>query len=134
MEPRERVLDELQLRDLPTTELLRHAVLEARLLARAEVLYARAELKAELKAARTSAILLGAGLALALAGLAALFVALALLLPLAEPLAALVVGAALLLLALGLALLASKRFPRKPLPRTQERLRTGVSLMREELQ
>jgi Flp pilus assembly protein TadB len=125
-------LERRQLESLSTAELVRHAIEEARLLARAEVLHAKKELGEELKAARTAGILLGAGGVLGLVGLAALFVALGL--ALAQGLGVLLVGIVLLLLAGGLAFAGSKRLPKKPLPHTQERLKTDLTRTRETLQ
>lgn len=127
-------LERRQLESLSTAELVRHALDEARLLARAEVLHAKKELREELKAARTAGLLLGAGGVLGLMGLAALFVMVGLALPVAQWLGVLLVGVFLLLLAGGLALAGYKRLPKKPLPHTQERLKTDLTRTRETLQ
>ncbi len=127
-------LERRQLESLSTAELIRHAIEEARLLARAEVLHAKKELQGELKAARTAGILLGAGAVLGLVALTALFVAVGLVLPVAEWLGVLLVGVALLLLAGGLAFAGVKRLPKKPLPHTQERLKEDITRTRETLQ
>lgn len=127
-------LDRAQLEHLSTTELVRHALTEAKLLVRAEVLHAKKELQEEVKAARTSGILLGAGAVLALVSLAALVVAAGLALPLPDW--AGVLFAAVFCLAVGgaLAVVGVKKLPKKPLPHTQERLKTDLSLTRETLQ
>ncbi len=127
-------LERRQLETLSTAELIRHAIEEARLLARAEVLHAKKELQGELKAARTAGILLGAGGVLGLVALTALFVAVGLVLPVAQWLGVLLVGVVLLLLAGGLAFTGVKRLPKKPLPHTQERLKTDITRTRETLQ
>lgn len=127
-------LEREQLETLSTTDLVRHALVEARLLVKAEVLHAKKELREEIKAARTSGILLGAGAVLALVGVTMLFVTLALALPLAKWLAALIVAVVVLAVGGGLAFAGVKRLPKKPLPHTQERLRTDFSLTRETLQ
>ncbi len=127
-------LERRQLESLSTAELVRHAIEEARLLARAEVLHAKKELQEELKSARTSGILLGAGGVLGLVGLAALLVTVGLALPLAQWLGVLLVGVFLVLLAGGLAFAGYKRLPKKPLPHTQERLKTDITRTREALQ
>ena len=98
------------------------------------MLHAKKELQEELKAARTAGLLLGAGGALGLMGLAALFVMVGLALPVAQWLGMLLVGVFLLLLAGGLALAGYKRLPKKPLPHTQERLKTDLTRTRETLQ
>ena len=127
-------LERSQLESLSTAELIRHAIEEARLLARAEVLHAKKELREEVKAARTSGILLGAGGVLALVSLAALFVAVGLALPVAQWLGVLLVGVFLLLVSGGLAFAGFKRLPKKPLTHTQERLKTDIARTRETLQ
>lgn len=134
MELESEQLERRQLETLSTAELVRHALSEARLLAKAEVLHAKKELREELKAARTSGILLGAGAVLALVAVTLLFVAVVLALPLAGWLSALLVGVAVLLIAGGLAFAGFKRLPKKPLPHTQERLKTDYHLTRETLQ
>ena len=127
-------LERSQLETLSTAELVRHALSEAKLLVRAELLHAKKELREEVKAARTSGILLGAGFTLALCAVAALFVAIGLALPLSAWLGVLLVGVAMLLLAGGLAFAGLKRLPKKPLPHTQERLKADFGLARETLQ
>jgi putative superfamily III holin-X len=126
-------LDEEQLRSMSTSELVRLALEEAQLLARAEVLHAKQELKAELKAAKVSGILIGAGSAAALCAVAVLLVALALLFPISEPLAVAIVGAGVLVVGGGLALAGVRKLPRQPLPKTQERLKRDVAIARERL-
>lgn len=127
-------LERGQLESLSTAELIRHAIDEARLLARAEVLHAKKELAEEVKAARVAGILLGAGIVLGLVGVSALFIAVGLALPLAQWLGVLLVGAFLVLLAGGLAFAGVKRLPKKPLLHTQERLKTDLTRTRETLQ
>lgn len=128
-------LERDQLRTLTTAELVRHALTEARMLAKAEILHAKKELREEVKAARTSGILIGAGAVLALCGLPLLFVALALALPLVNhQLGNLLVGLVLLALAGTLVMVGVKKLPRKPLPHTQDRLKTDLTLTRETLQ
>lgn len=127
-------LERRQLESLSTAELIRHAIEEARLLARAEVLHAKKELQQEVKAARAAGILLGAGGVLGLVGLAALLVAVGLVLPVVEWLGVLLVGVFLLVMSGGLAFAGVKRLPKKPLPHTQERLKTDLTRTRETLQ
>jgi Flp pilus assembly protein TadB len=127
-------LERSQLETLSTAELIRHALTEAKLLVKAEVLHAKKELREEIKAARTSGILLGAGSVLALCGLAVLFVVIGLALPLSPWLGVLLVGVAILLIAAGLAWAGVKKLPKKPLPHTQERLKADFERARETLQ
>lgn len=134
MELDERNLDARQLKGMGTGELVRHALEETRLLVKAELLHAKQELRDEVKGAKTAGVLLGITLGLGISALSMLFVALALALPLSEPLAVLVVAAALLVICGGLAAVAVKRLPKRPLRRTQERLRDDFRRAREELQ
>ena len=127
-------LDRARLEHLSTTELVRHALTEAKLLVRAEVLHAKKELREEVKAARTSGILLGAGAVLALVSLAAFIVAAGLALPVRDWLGVLLAGLFFLVLGGVLAFAGVKKLPKKPLPHTQERLKTDLSLTRETLQ
>jgi len=133
VEDRERMLDEVQLRAMSTGDLVSHALNEARLLVRAEVLHAKQELKEEIKAARTSGILLGMAGGLSLCACAVLFSALAVALPWAEWLSFLVTGGVLLAAAGLCGVLGTKALPKKPLQRTQERLKQDYTLTRERL-
>ncbi len=127
-------LERRQLESLSTAELVRHAIQEAKLLARAEVLHAKKELQEEIKAARTAGILLGMGAVLALVGLCALVIAAGLALPLAEWLGVLLVGVGVLVAAGVMGLMGARRLPKKPLVHTQERLKTDLTRTREALQ
>lgn len=133
MEHTDQELDATQLRSMKTGELVRHALEETRLLVKAELLHAKQELRDEVKGARTAGILLGITLGLSLSALTLFFVALALALPLSEPLAVVLVAVALLGVGGLLGALAWKRLPKKPLARTQERLRLDVQLAKERL-
>lgn len=134
MELGEERLDEAQLRNMSTVELVRHAMTEMKLLVRAEMLHARTEMKQELREARNAGILLGFALLLAPAGVAVAAMAIVLAFSAEQWLAALVIGVILLLLAALLAFFAVKRLPKKPLARTRDRLKLDWMLTREELQ
>ena len=134
MELGEQRLDEAQLRNMSTVELVRHAMTEMKLLVRAEVLHARTELKDELKEARTAGILLGGALFLAPAGLAVALMAIVLALPGPRWLWALVIGIGVLVVAALLVFLSVKKLPTHPLARTRDRLKLDWMLTREELQ
>jgi hypothetical protein len=121
-------------RDLKTTDLLRHALAEVKLLARAEIAHARLELRQELKAATRAGIALGAAATLGLVGLTMLFVTLALALPMAAWAGALAVALGALLLAAVAGLVGYRKLPRQPLSRTRARLLDDVTLAREHLQ
>jgi len=130
----ERRLDEAQLQNMSTVELVRHAVTEMKLLVRAEMLHARAELREELREARNAGILLGAAIFLAPAGLAVALMAIVLGLPSEPWISALVLGLVVLALAGLLVFLAVKKLPKAPLARTRDRLKLDWLLTREELQ
>lgn len=118
---------------LSTPELLRHAVAEAKLLARAELVHAKLELRDELQKAKTGGIALGAAAVLGLCGLALALAALALLLPLPHA-AAIGIGAAVLLMAAALAaFIGVRKVPKDPMKRTRSRLLEDVKLTREQL-
>ena len=134
MELGEQRLDEAQLRNMSTPDLVRHAMTEMKLLVRAEVVHARAELKQELREARNAGILFGAALFLAPAGLGIALMAIVLALPVVQWASAVVLGLVVLLLAGLLVFLAVKRLPRQPLARTRDRLKLDWMLTREELQ
>ena len=134
MELGEQRLDEAQLRNMSTIELVRHAVTEMKLLVRVEMLHARTELREELKEARNAGILIGVATFLAPAGLAVALMAIVLGLPSEPWTSALVLGLVVLVLAGLLVLLAVKRLPKSPLARTRDRLKLDWLLTREELQ
>jgi len=121
-------------RDLATSELLRHAIAEVKLLARAEILHARLEMKRELRLGMRAGILLGVAVTLGLCGLALLFVTLALALPMAAWGGALVVGLGLLIIAAITGAIGAKLLPKKPMERTRSRLMEDVNLTKERLQ
>ena len=134
MELGEQRLDEAQLRNMSTPDLVRHAMTEMKLLVRAEVVHARAELKQELREARNAGILFGVALFLAPAGLGIALMAIVLALPIVQWASAVVLGLVVLLLAGLLVFLAVKRLPKQPLARTRDRLKLDWMLTREELQ
>lgn len=121
-------------KDLSTNELVRRAMSEARLLAKAELLHAKVELAQEVRAARASGVFLGGGAALALVGLAMLFVAGAgaLALPLWAG-ALLGAGVAFVLAAL-LAAVGWTKLPKKPMRHTMERMSVDLEELREHLE
>ena len=118
-------------RDLSTAELFRHAIDEAKLLARAEVEHAKLEMKAELREAMTAGIALGVGAVLALVGLTLLFVAIVVALPIPEWGSALIVAAGVFVIAAIAAAIGMRRLPKKPMDRTKRRLMSDVQLTRE---
>ncbi len=133
MENIEQKMDEAQLRGMGTTELVRHALEEMRLLVKAEVLHAKHEVRDEIVGAKVAGILFGVAAGLGLCGIAVLFVALAMAIPLSEGWAALIIGVGLLVIAAVCVGIGVRRVPTKPLPKTQQRLRQDYNLAREQL-
>jgi hypothetical protein len=121
-------------RSRSTTELIRQAVAEAKLLMRAEGTVAEMEVKATVSRGKAAGTALGTAFALALCGLALLFVTVALALPIAPWAGALVVGLVLLVLAGLAAAIGAKSLPKKPMQRTKDRLLQDLTLARERLQ
>jgi len=132
MDISDRQQDEAQLRALRTRDLMGHAVTEAKLVARAELLHARAELKDELSNAKWVAIFAAPALGLSLCALAVLFVLIAFALPLPPVAALAIVFAVLVIASLVLGFLAKARLPKKPMRHTMERLSKYLEI-REEL-
>ncbi len=121
-------------KDLSTNELVRRAMTEARLLAKAELLHAKVELAHEVKAARVSGMLLGVAGALALVALTLLLTAVADALALPLWVGALVVGGAVLVLAGLCAAVGWKKLPRKPMHHTLERLSMDLEELKQHLE
>ncbi|MGA9524450.1 MAG: phage holin family protein [Myxococcaceae bacterium] len=120
-------------RDLSTSELIRHALEEAKLLARAEVSHARLELREELRGARNAGIALGVAATLGLCGLSLLFVAVAAAFPMELWGATLIVAGVVLTIAGIAAAIGARRLPKKPLERTRTRLLDDLQVTRERL-
>lgn len=121
-------------KDLPTNELVRRAMSEARLLAKAELLHAKVELAQEVKAARASGIFVGGGAALALVGLAMLFVAGAAALGLPMWAGALIAAGVAFVLAAVLGAIAWTKLPKKPMRHTMERLSMDLEELRQHIE
>jgi hypothetical protein len=112
--------------DPGVTELLEETMEDSATLVRLELALARDELRQDVLAVKTSAVLGLTAAILALVGLASLWIALALML---GPLAASIFGAVLVLVAAGLGLLAKKRFPTHPLAATRRRWEADKQLL-----
>ncbi|HEX5748512.1 MAG TPA: phage holin family protein [Archangium sp.] len=121
-------------KDLSTNELVRRAMSEARLLAKAELLHAKVELAQEVRAARASGIFVGGGAALALVGLALLFVAGAAALALPLWAAALLAAGVAFVLAAVLGAIAWTKLPKKPMRHTMERLSMDLDELRQHME
>jgi hypothetical protein len=118
-------------RDLATSQLVRHAIAEAKLLARAEIAHARLELKQEARAAAKAGALLGGAATLALVALTLCFAAIALALPLAPWLGLLLVALGLLCLAAVAGAWGHRKLPKKPMEKTRARLLDDVQQAQE---
>jgi hypothetical protein len=116
--------------NLSPNELFRRAVSEARLLARAELLHAKVELRQEVRAARVWGVCLGGGAAMALVALAMLFVAGAAALALPPWAGALLGAGVALVLAALLGAIGWAKLPKKPMRHTLERLSMDLDELR----
>jgi hypothetical protein len=125
--------EEEQLRQLSTAALLKLAISEIKLLARAEVLHARLELKDELRRARTAGILLGAGLALFVCALSVALVGVALALPISRTAAAFIMADFVLAVALICGTVGYRHLPRKPIHKTRNRIKEDLAISKEQL-
>jgi hypothetical protein len=120
-------------KSLSTNELVRRAMAEARLLAKAELLHAKVELAQEVRAARFSAAFLGGAAALSLVGLTLLLTAGADALALPLWAGALLVGGVVLVLAAVCAAVGWGKLPKKPMGHTLERLSMDLDELRHHL-
>jgi hypothetical protein len=84
-----------------------------------------------LRQAKSAGILLGVSIALAIFGLSVAFVGVALALPISETAAAFVVAGFLILVAALCGILGYRRLPKKPMEKTQRRLKEDVAISRE---
>ncbi|QRK11400.1 phage holin family protein [Archangium violaceum] len=119
---------------LSTNELVRRAMSEARLLAKAELLHAKVELAQEVRAARISGVFLGGGAAFALVALAMLFVAGAAALALPLWAGALIGAGGALVLAALFAAIGWTKLPKEPLRHTKERLSMDLEEIRQHIE
>lgn|GEM_PF-6793333 len=121
-----------RLRSMSTAALVKQAISEVKLLAKAEVLHAKQELKEELQNAKVAGVLLGVCLGIGMCGLSLLFLALALALPLPQSVAALIVGGLLLLTAAACGAIGYSRLPKRPLQNTQQRIKEDLAMTRKQ--
>ncbi|OJT17505.1 hypothetical protein BO221_45610 [Archangium sp. Cb G35] len=121
-------------KELSTNELVRRAMSEARLLAKAELLHAKVELAQEVRAARAVGLFAGSGAALALVGLAMLFVAGAAALALPLWAAALLAAGVAFVLAAVLGAIAWTKLPRKPMRHTLARMSMDLEELRQHIE
>ncbi|MFE8603847.1 phage holin family protein [Archangium violaceum] len=125
---------EMPEKELSTNELVRRAMSEARLLAKAELLHAKVELAQEVRAARVVGLFAGSGAALALVGLAMLFVAGAAALALPLWAAALLAAGVAFVLAAVLGAIAWTKLPKKPMRHTLERMSMDLEELRQHIE
>lgn len=118
---------------LETRKLMDLAIDQARLLARAELLHAKLELRRELKDLLLGAAFAGAAFAFLSAGIAALFLAGAFALPLFPWGQALLTAGVLFALAATFGAIAFFRAPKSPLSKTRERLMHDFEKLKEQL-
>ncbi len=119
---------------MSTNELVRRAMNEARLLAKAELLHAKVELREEVRAARLSGVFGGSAAALALVGLALLLTAGADALAMPLWAGALLVAGGVFILAAVCAAVAWVKLPKKPMRHTLERLSMDLEELRQQLE
>lgn len=113
-----------------TTDLVKEAIAEAKELMQVEIALARDEIGQEIARAKASGVALGAAAAAGLLGAALVLVAIALAIA-PRPLPALLIGLALLVVALVMGLVGYGRVPKRPMERTRGRLESDVRLLRE---
>lgn len=101
-------------------------------LVKAELALAREEVTRQIDEVKHAAIAMSTAAVLAVLGLSTLLVSLVLVIS-PRPLTALVIGIILLLLAGGALLVGYRARPKKPLERTQGRLRVDAQLLKEHL-
>jgi hypothetical protein len=116
----------------PTVQLVREALDETRELVRLEVALAREELKGELTRAKAGAIALGTAGGLGVSAFTMFVVAVAVAFALSW-LAALVLGALLLMTAGAIGYAGYKAMPRKPLGETKGRIRSDLDKLKERI-
>lgn len=122
-----------RLREIPTRDLVGHAVTETKLVAKAEILHARAEMKTELKKLRMAAVLLVPAMMLGITGFVLAFSLIAHAIPLPPVASLAIVAGFCLLCAGGLGAMGFFRLPKKPMKETVRRLERYVEIGREEL-
>jgi Putative Actinobacterial Holin-X, holin superfamily III len=107
--------------DLPASDLVREAIVEARQLVRLEVELAKDEMKRELTTAKSAATSFAIGAIALIVGVALLFVALALAI-FPGPIPALILGTAMLVGAVIAGAVGMRLLPKRPLAETRRRL------------
>lgn len=116
----------------PTVDLVKEAILDTRELMMTEIELAKNELREELQRAKVAAIALGAAGGAAFIGLTMIIVSIALAIELSW-LPAFLIGLGLLVAAAIGVVVGYSRVPKKPLPRTIERVKTDVRILKERI-
>jgi uncharacterized membrane protein YqjE len=116
--------------ETPTPELVKQVIADSRELVALEVRLALDDLRNELVLVKKAAILIGVGALMAILGMTSLLVALLFALG-GEASHALIIGGALILVAMISGAVALKLLPKKPLEKTLGRLRDDVNRLKE---
>ena len=116
--------------EVPSSELVREAIDDARQLIRLEVELAKDEVRREVVATKTAGIALAAGGAVMILGVSLLLVALALAI-FPGPIPSLVLGLILIASALLAGVVGVRLLPKKPLAETRRRLETDIEVVKE---
>lgn len=118
--------------DTPTADLVREAILDAKELLQAEVDLAKDEMRTELRQLKSTAVTMGIAAACALLGTAQILVGVALAIDMG-PLAALLMGAGLLVVGIIAGVIGYERLPKQTLPATRARLETDARMLKEHI-
>ncbi len=116
----------------PTVDLVKEAILDTRELLVTEIELAKSELREEMHRAKVAAIALGAAGGAAFIGLTMVIVSIALAIELSW-LPAFLIGLGLLVAGAIGAVVGYNRVPKTPLPRTVERVKTDVRMLKERI-
>ncbi len=116
----------------PTVDLVKEAILDTRELLLTEIELAKNELRQEMQRAKVAAIAMGAAAGAAFIGVTMLVVSIALAIELSW-LPAFLIGLGLLVAAAIGVVVGYSRVPKKPMPRTLERVKTDVRMLKEHI-
>jgi len=116
----------------PTVDLVKEAILDTRELLLTEIELAKNELRQEMQRAKVAAIAMGAAAGAAFIGLTMIVVSIALAIELSW-LPAFLIGLGLLVFAAIAGVVGYSRVPKKAMPRTLERVKTDVRILKEHI-
>ena len=116
----------------PTVDLVKEAILDTRELLLTEIELAKNELRQEMQRAKVAAIAMGAAAGAAFIGLTMIVVSIALAIELSW-LPAFLIGLGLLVFAAIVGVVGYSRVPKKAMPRTLERVKTDVRILKEHI-